>query len=325
MARPAGAGAAAADAPPFGRRISASSATSPPITVAIGRPSRYSTRAPPTRGDARPRQHGAQHVRRIGGGEADECAVERLAAHLAQRATASGSANCSPDRPAMKRPPRISPRASRRRQTRTRSRHGGSQAGLALEQAPADDAVAAQQRSRHVLDARRRALGVARPAAAGGAAADQRPAPRILDAEQRAAPAAPRARRRAASTAAPAARAGRRSCRSGRARDDELGQRVLDLGRQQARAADDLVEERRAVRAPGIRRRARRPRRRARRRRRGAGASAVQTAPRAAAAAGSASSAASRRRAACVAAGARAQPRPQRAAGGAQLVEPRGA
>jgi hypothetical protein len=39
----------------------------------------------------------------------------RALAHLAQRdATASGSANCWPESPAMKRPPRISPRASRR-------------------------------------------------------------------------------------------------------------------------------------------------------------------------------------------------------------------
>jgi hypothetical protein len=42
-------------------------------------------------------------------------------------ATAWGSANCSPETPPMKRPPRISPRAWSRRQTRTRSRQGGSQ------------------------------------------------------------------------------------------------------------------------------------------------------------------------------------------------------
>src|SRR6267143_459062 len=38
--------------------------------------------------------------------------------------TASAAANCSPPKPATKRPPRISPRASRRRYTFTRSRHG---------------------------------------------------------------------------------------------------------------------------------------------------------------------------------------------------------
>src|ERR1700685_1310019 len=40
--------------------------------------------------------------------------------------TPSGSANCSPEKPATNRPPRISPRASSRRYTRKRSRHGGS-------------------------------------------------------------------------------------------------------------------------------------------------------------------------------------------------------
>ncbi len=43
-----------------------------------------------------------------------------------RRPTASGSAYCSPVKPATKRPPRISPRASMRRKTRSSSRHGGS-------------------------------------------------------------------------------------------------------------------------------------------------------------------------------------------------------
>ena len=42
------------------------------------------------------------------------------------RSMASGRANCSPTKPATKRPPRISPRASMRRSTTSRSRHGGA-------------------------------------------------------------------------------------------------------------------------------------------------------------------------------------------------------
>ena len=40
--------------------------------------------------------------------------------------TASGMANCSPTSPAMKRPPRISPRASARRKARTSRPQGGA-------------------------------------------------------------------------------------------------------------------------------------------------------------------------------------------------------
>jgi len=42
-------------------------------------------------------------------------------------ATASGKANCSPEKPATNRPPRISPRASSWRKTRSRSRHFGNE------------------------------------------------------------------------------------------------------------------------------------------------------------------------------------------------------
>jgi hypothetical protein len=50
---------------------------------------------------------------------------------LLRRPTASGRAYCSPENPAANRPPRISPRASIRRYTRSRSRHGGRQEALA--------------------------------------------------------------------------------------------------------------------------------------------------------------------------------------------------
>ena len=66
--------------------------------------------------------------------------------------TASGSANCSPETPATKRPPRTSPRASSRRSTRSSSRHGGSHAASRCRIRREHDAVAAQQRMRDVLD-----------------------------------------------------------------------------------------------------------------------------------------------------------------------------
>ena len=65
--------------------------------------------------------------------------------------TASGSAYCSPVKPATNRPPRISPPASRRRNSRTRSRHG-TVIGLACKQRLEHHAVAAQQGARHRLD-----------------------------------------------------------------------------------------------------------------------------------------------------------------------------
>ncbi len=58
-------------------------------------------------------------------------ATAMVAVHSRLRAarsesTASGRANCSPPKPETKRPPRISPRASRRRRMPSRSRHLGA-------------------------------------------------------------------------------------------------------------------------------------------------------------------------------------------------------
>ena len=60
------------------------------------------------------RQH-AHEVQRIGGGNRDIFSRSRIAAQLAQQADGFGKANCSPEKPATKRPPRISPWLSRRR------------------------------------------------------------------------------------------------------------------------------------------------------------------------------------------------------------------
>ena len=91
--------------------------------------------------------------------------------------------------------------------------------GFAFEQAPADHAVAAQQGARDVFDRLRvRALALAGIAVRRKRRPRQRPAPRILDAEQRRAPSAARERRRPLRLPAPAARASRRSCRNARGR-----------------------------------------------------------------------------------------------------------
>jgi len=85
--------------------------------------------------------------------------------------------------PAMIHPPRIAPRRQ--------------PVGLVREHAPADDAVALEQQARDVLHR----LGVELRAHADGivlrrASTHQRPAPGILDAEQRRAAAVPTPRRR---------------------------------------------------------------------------------------------------------------------------------
>ena len=60
------------------------------------------------------RQH-AHEVQRIGGGNRDIFSVPGSRRSSRNRPTASGKANCSPEKPATKRPPRISPWLSRRR------------------------------------------------------------------------------------------------------------------------------------------------------------------------------------------------------------------
>ena len=69
----------------------------------------------------------AEQIERIGAGERHVLPGTACDAPRAAARTASGVAYCSPENPATKRPPRISPRASSRRQQLRMSRHGGSQ------------------------------------------------------------------------------------------------------------------------------------------------------------------------------------------------------
>ncbi len=66
-------------------------------------------------GDPVARRDDPGQVERIGGAQRDQPAAAVQAPNDRSWPTASGRANCSPDMPATKRPPRISPRASRRR------------------------------------------------------------------------------------------------------------------------------------------------------------------------------------------------------------------
>ena len=68
------------------RSSGSSASTSPPTLVATGTPSRQTTRAPAIARDLRPADDGAEQVRRIARGEADERVVGRSAADLAHRA-----------------------------------------------------------------------------------------------------------------------------------------------------------------------------------------------------------------------------------------------
>ena len=177
------------------------------------------------RGKPRP---GVRMPARLSGSAPDSdshSSVVRPAAHLAQQPTASGSANCSPVKPATKRPPRISPRALEPAIARAAARATAAASGLALEQAPEHHAVAAQQRARDVLDRLRRR---AARSAALRRRRDQRPAAGVLDAEQR--------RRADGAGRRPAARSPRHQQRAqageavggDEAERDQLGQRLLE-------------------------------------------------------------------------------------------------
>ena len=198
--------------------------------------------------------------------------------------------------------------------------------GFAFEQAPAHDAVAAQQRAGEMLHRLRGRH--ARPAAGervglriGGrlrVTPDRCPAPGVLQAEQRAAPPAParalrcghqqRAQARVAVAVDTAAR-------------DQLGQRVLQFGAQQPGVVEQVVEERGAVRGQHVQHALR-----ARGQRRGVGAGLRHAAPQRGVAARQQHDGrvAHRCRGARILGlgRARAQPRPQRAPGGALVVQP---
>ncbi len=91
-------------------------------------------------------------------------------------------------------------------------------------------------------------------ASPSGRAAGQRPAARVLDAEQRRATAAAPARGRRTLRLRHQQRAqARKTVAVHAAARDEFGQRVLEFGAQQVRAADEFVEERCAVFAQVIR------------------------------------------------------------------------
>ena len=159
--------------------------------------------------------------------------------------TASGSANCSPEKPATKRPPRISPRALEPAIDAQQLAPRRQPAGLALEQAPEHHAVAAQQRARDVLDG----LGLA--ARGGCAGAARRPAPSGRH--------PPCRTRRCGAGAAPPVSGLRRSDGTSSARRPAKLSEVTRPSatssasasstweRSRPRACDDLVEERGAV------------------------------------------------------------------------------
>ena len=171
--------------------------------------------------DACLRRHLAQHADRFGQREllAGEAGDEAAAADLAARFEPAIDAQ------------QVAPR-----------RQPG---GLALEQAPEHDAVAAQQRAREVLD--RLGLGLRRRwRGRGRRASAQRPASSMPNS-------AVRRRRRPpaiglrSSDGTSSARKPAEAVGGHEAERDQLGQRLLDLGAQQAGAVDQLVEERRAV------------------------------------------------------------------------------
>ena len=174
-------------------------------------------------------------------------------------AIASGAAYCSPLKPAMKRPPRISPRASSRRQHMSSSRHGGSQSA---SRASRRQKMTPQRRSSVRTTCSTVSASpacVAGSCAAGRAMRDQRPAASIPNSARR---------RRRRPAAAPRRRsAGTSSARSPgeavgvhQAERDELRERLFGLRRQQRAARGELIEERGAVGRAGTAPRAARAR-----------------------------------------------------------------
>ena len=95
-----------------------------PVKVAIGTPSRNAIRVEAVAETRSPKQ--TTPVRFSGSAALSVTIAPSAGARRTLRSvsTASGSAYCSPVKPATNRPPRISPRASRRWNSRKRSRHG---------------------------------------------------------------------------------------------------------------------------------------------------------------------------------------------------------
>ena len=191
--RPAGAGAAAARRRRPPGATAASIATSPPTRVAIGTPSRYSTREPADARHLRPGHERAEQVERIGARRGRPSAPSaRLAAHLAQRRDRLGqrellARETGDEAPAADLAARLQPPAARAPGRATAAaRPPRARAGARRPRR--SGAAACARRAR-----RRRARARVARACAAAAGRMQRPAPRVLDAEQRAAP--PRSRR----------------------------------------------------------------------------------------------------------------------------------
>ncbi|MDL1863549.1 DDE-type integrase/transposase/recombinase [Betaproteobacteria bacterium PRO7] len=199
------------------------------------------------RGQPRAGGEDADEVQRVGAADGDQRARALAAAHVAQQAHRfgrgellaghAGDEAAAADFAARLQAPIAAQQVAPRRQPVRFARH----------QPPEHDAVTAQQRARDVLDNFRIVGRVA--AVRRRLPARERPAAGVFDAEQRRAPHAP-----AAVEAAAAVRGHQQRAQPGDAVGideplcDQLGERFFDLGAQQARAVDDLVEERRAVR-----------------------------------------------------------------------------
>ncbi len=165
--------------------------TSPPASIAIGTPSRYSTRLPMSEGRRAP---GVSMPTRFSGSAPRDrhvVALDGLAACLAQqrdglrRCVLLATEACD-EAPAADLPARLQAPAAHQQVTPRRQ-----PLRLARQQPPEHHAPAPQQRAHHVLDGLLGQLRASASAPAGGAR-DARPAPRRIHAEQRDAPPAPR-------------------------------------------------------------------------------------------------------------------------------------
>ncbi len=205
------------------------------------------------RGHARFRRDQADEVERVrcrdSAMTSPSCGLRRMSRSML---TASGVAYCSPEKPATKRPPRISPRASRRRQHIRMSRHGGNHGASAASSFHENDAPATQERADEVLDrfaaaCRHRWHGAQSPCDTRA----QRPESAMPNSAIRR-PRRPPARGRRRSDGSSRARRPTEAVGVHDAERDELGDGFFHLRGQHSRFIDDLVEEGRAVRLDDV-------------------------------------------------------------------------
>ena len=187
--------------------------------MAIGNPSRYSSRLPASEGSRAPGRDDAEQIERIGAGQRHVLAGRAAGARTRAAARPLRAPHIARPRIRRRSARRESrPRASSRRQHIKISRHGGSHAA---SRASSFQKITPQRRS-SVRTTCSTASSVALPRtlrAAGRRTSAHRPG--IRHAEQRHAPLAAAAATPSACRAgrsAPAARAGRRSCRNSRCR-----------------------------------------------------------------------------------------------------------